>query len=351
MNLLTAAPIAGLAVLVSWFVVTLLYDWASQHLLDIPNERSSHVRPTPKGGGLSIVLTSLLLLIGGALFLVPDGLSMPILIYIIAGAMIAAVGWIDDRRDLDPQLRLLLQIAAALGVILAARGGIQAVHLPLAGVIILPTVVALLLNLTWIVGLVNAYNFMDGIDGLAGIQAVVASGTWFFLLYEVPILQLLALLICFSSAGFLILNWPPAKIFMGDVGSTFLGLTLGTLPLLAYAAIGNPDVFVTGVLLVAPFVFDAALTIIRRLLNKEPILKPHRSHLYQRLVKAGYSHRVVTSVYGILMLLCAGLGLVYYYSGEGIVKWVAILIVASLCCVLTFSTTRIEKRKPLQQLS
>jgi UDP-N-acetylmuramyl pentapeptide phosphotransferase/UDP-N-acetylglucosamine-1-phosphate transferase len=145
--------------------------------------------------------------------------------------------------------------------------------------------------------LLNAYNFMDGIDGIAGGQGAVAGVGWAITgwLAGIPAVLVLGMLLAGSCAGFLRHNWSPARIFMGDVGSTFLGFSFAALPLMA----GRIDrsLMAVGILLLWPFLFDAVFTFLRRLLNREKVWKPHRSHLYQRLTGAGSSHSVISRLY------------------------------------------------------
>jgi UDP-N-acetylmuramyl pentapeptide phosphotransferase/UDP-N-acetylglucosamine-1-phosphate transferase len=163
----------------------------------------------------------------------------------------------------------------------------------------------------WVMGLINAYNFMDGIDGLAGVQAVVAGLGWALLggIEGQILISSFGLLVAASSLGFLGHNWSPARVFMGDVGSAFLGYAFAVLPVMAIAE--NPHLFLAGVLLVWPFVFDPTFTFIRRLRNGEDVFSAHRSHLYQRLVITGYSHRFVTLLYLGLNLTGLGLALLW----------------------------------------
>jgi UDP-N-acetylmuramyl pentapeptide phosphotransferase/UDP-N-acetylglucosamine-1-phosphate transferase len=161
-------------------------------------------------------------------------------------------------------------------------------------------------------GLTNAYNFMDGIDGIAGGQALIAGLGWAIIgfMSGQSFVGLIGLLLAASSLGFLFHNWPPARIFMGDVGSAFIGFTLAIIPILA--AQRDPRCMVAGILVVWPFIFDTSFTLVRRLINKENIFVAHRSHIYQRLVIAGYSHRYVTLVYMALALIGTVIALLWY---------------------------------------
>jgi UDP-N-acetylmuramyl pentapeptide phosphotransferase/UDP-N-acetylglucosamine-1-phosphate transferase len=211
-----------------------------------------------------------------------------------AALVIAAVSFADDLRHLPPTLRLGVQIVAALVV-----AGLFAppLWLPLA--------------VFWIVGLTNAYNFMDGIDGIAGGQAVVAGLAWWWLGTAAgqPLLATIGLLIAGSSAGFLLHNWQPARIFMGDVGAAFLGFTFASLAVIGARA--NPRLALAGVLVVWPFVADAAFTLVRRALRRERVMEAHKSHIYQRLNQRGLSHAAVASIYIALAAAGAAAAIVF----------------------------------------
>jgi UDP-N-acetylmuramyl pentapeptide phosphotransferase/UDP-N-acetylglucosamine-1-phosphate transferase len=227
----------------------------------------------------------------------------PTLAGFLAGAtIVAVVSWIDDLRNLPSLVRLLAHSLAAVVAIVAIQPW-PAVDLPLLGQFPLGWF-GYPLAFLWIVGMINIYNFMDGIDGLAGGQAVVAAVGWVLIGWwsgQADVL-LLAALLGASSLGFLGHNWPPARIFMGDVGSTFLGYSFAALSLLAGQR--DPGAFAIGILLLWPFLFDAGLTILRRLRKGENILASHRSHLYQRLVIVKHNHLVVTV--GYILLAAAG---------------------------------------------
>lgn len=275
----------ALAWLAAAILVRFIRDWAERRaILDHPNERSSHDVPKPRGGGIAIVLITLA---GSAWWWTPRFAA-------VAGAalVIAVVSWIDDVRHLPALLRLGVQSLAAIAVLVAYPAGAFA---PLA--------------FLWIVGLTNAYNFMDGIDGIAGGQAVVAGLAWALLgmLTQQTLMAMLGLLIAGSSAGFLMHNWPPARIFMGDVGSAFLGFLFASLAVTAW-----PDfrLAAAGVLVVWPFVADAAFTFVRRALRRERVMEAHRSHLYQRMNQRGLSHGTVSLIYIGLAAIGAGAAIV-----------------------------------------
>ncbi len=304
-----AAAIALVAFVCAWAGVGAIRRFAERReLLDIPNERSSHSRPIPRGGGLAIVLVTLLLAAISNAY--THGWSRNTLLAALAGwAMVAAVSAADDLRSLPNSVRFAVHAAAAVLIVLFV-GRWSVVALPLIGRLTLGFGGALV-AFFWLVGLTNAYNFMDGIDGIAGSQAVVAGLAWTVLGWATGADQIAVagLLIAAASTGFLFHNWPPARIFMGDVGSAFLGLVLATLAV-AGAEV-DPRLGVAGVLVVWPFVFDASFTFIRRALRHENVFEAHRSHLYQRLVILGRSHRSVTVLYSILAILGGALAVAW----------------------------------------
>ncbi len=267
--------------------------------LDHPNSRSSHTTPTPRGGGIAIVLT---VTCASILLLARDNLLTGPWAMVMAAAMIVAfVSWIDDLRPLANRIRFSVHASAAI-MVLASFGNIQ---LPVIGTIS-PGAAGSALILLWMVGLTNAYNFMDGIDLMAAGQAVAAGGGWALLasLTGSHDLLLVGSVIAFAAAGFAVHNRPPARIFMGDVGSAFLGYLIAAMAVIA----AHRDLLlgVCGVLLVWPFVFDTSFTFLRRLRNREPVFEAHRSHLYQRLVIAGMTHMQVSLLYFALDLVGVG---------------------------------------------
>jgi Fuc2NAc and GlcNAc transferase len=294
-----ALGVLGLgAALASAGGVSVLRGWATRRrILDVPNERSSHTRPTPRGGGLAIVAV---VLVGTALCALGGlvGMTRALGLCGLGALLVAAVSWLEDLRRRPVALRLSVHVAAAVLALIGSFGVTRAVS-PIEGVSWGAAIVAAI-SLVWIVGLTNAYNFMDGIDGIAGTQGVIAGIAWsvFGLHLGDGGFAVIGALMCGSCLGFLVHNWPPARIFMGDVGSAFLGFVLAVLPLLA--ARSDARMVVAGVLVVWPFVFDTGFTLCRRLMRRENVFHSHRSHLYQRLVVAGWRHRGATLLYGAL---------------------------------------------------
>jgi Fuc2NAc and GlcNAc transferase len=279
-----------------------------RELLDHPNERSSHKVPTPRGGGLAIVI----LVIGVSLWsALETGLDRG-LIYTVGGVIVAWLGWRDDLHSLSPWIRFAGQgIVAAISIF--GLGYFKVVTIPMFGELQLG-VVGIVITFLWIIGLTNAYNFMDGIDGMAGGVALSAGIGWMWLASNMhnAFAFWVALAITASSLGFLGHNWSPAKIFMGDVGSTFLGYSFAVLPLIASTQGG--DALLLGTLLMWTFIMDAGVTFIGRLIKRENVFAAHRSHLYQRLVTAGYKHKTISLLYILLTLLA---GFLSYQWSQG----------------------------------
>jgi UDP-N-acetylmuramyl pentapeptide phosphotransferase/UDP-N-acetylglucosamine-1-phosphate transferase len=297
--------------------------------------------PTPRGGGLAIVICTLSGLWIVTLVLQP-ALPLAIVVsYSMSAILIAGVSWLDDLRSLSNRLRFGVHILGAL-LVITSVGFFERVQLPF----LLPLTIGwagFLIALLWVIGLTNAYNFMDGIDGLAGEQAVVAGFSWavFGYLAALPVVSIVGVLIAGSSLGFLGHNWPPARIFMGDVGSAFLGFTLATLAVVG--GLTDPRLPLAGLLVVWPFVFDATFTFLRRLRRGENIFTAHRSHLYQRLVILGYSHRAVTLLYLFLAVIGALVALSWFRDSVGS-PFLAIFIPATFALGLWLFVVLSEKR-------
>jgi Fuc2NAc and GlcNAc transferase len=261
-------------------------------VLDIPNERSSHTAPTPRGGGLAIVAAVLGgLLMGWLLDYIPSRLFVALA---GGGSLVAAVGWIDDHRAVHAIQRSLVHVIAAIWA-LTWLGGLPKLHV---GTALIPLGVSgWVLGTLGIVWFINLYNFMDGIDGLAAGEAVSVGGAGAILaaLAATPGIALASGIIAVGALGFLVWNWHPARIFMGDVGSGFLGFCFVVLAI-ASERTGGPQLLLW-MLLLGVFVLDATLTLVRRAARGEQWFAAHRLHSYQRAVQAGASHaRVSASV-------------------------------------------------------
>ena len=290
------------AFLITFVGIKYFLEWLKKkQILDVPNERSSHESPTPVGGGIIIVCVSLGLFYA---FLLINEREIP-WSYFSGAILIAIISWLDDLYSIPVGVRFLFQSLAALLVIFGS-GLSGNIYIPVLGIFEVGKFGYLLWYL-WIVWLINAYNFMDGIDGIAGLQAITAGIGWAFIGYlqgnnEI---EIYGAVIAASCAGFLLFNWQPAKLFMGDVGSAFLGYTFAVFPIFFQEKqnSGSGEFLYLSILLVWFFVFDTIRTFLLRCLNGEPIWKAHRKHLYQQLVISGFSHQIVTVIYGFLAFL------------------------------------------------
>jgi UDP-N-acetylmuramyl pentapeptide phosphotransferase/UDP-N-acetylglucosamine-1-phosphate transferase len=296
-----------------------------RNMLDRPNERSSHVAPTLRGGGIAPV--GVVLLAWTALGLA--GSAPPAIVGILAGTvLLAVVCWLDDQRDLSPATRLAAQ-AAAVAAGLCAVPDTPVLHW------LGPEAFFAAVGLSWM-WWVNLFNFMDGIDGLAGSEAAAIGGG----LLAVgalgsgvdPAAALLAAAVLGAALGFLIWNWAPARVFLGDVGSAPLGYLTGFL-LIATAARGR---WLAALILPLYFLADATITLARRLLRGEPVWQAHRQHYYQRAVRSGLGHAAVAKRVIAADILLIGCGWAAE-NGWGLISLAtAAALVAVLLAVLAF---------------
>ena len=313
-----------------------------RQILDVPNERSSHANPTPRGGGVVIFAVTVIFLTAGT---APGGNLIFLSPFLLGAVLIALVSWFDDLFSLPSRLRFGVHTVAALLVIYGI-GYFKTVELPFYNLSFGMWFVGQLITLLWIVGLTNAYNFMDGIDGIAGAQGLVAGVGWGLAgwLTGDELIFLFGGLLAATNLGFLWHNWHPARIFMGDVGSAFLGFSFAALPLLATRQTENTGGWmIFGVLLVWTFVFDAVLTFIRRAMRGENVFAAHRSHLYQRLVIIGYPHNRVSLGYGALSLLGLALAMLWLKFNLNGMKLLAMMIVTLAALGLWLWVVKVEK--------
>jgi len=298
-----------------------------------PNERSSHTAPTPSGGGIGLGLTAVTALAVAGVFLVAD---VMVLAATVPVAVACWVGWRDDVRPLPPAAKMTLLTLAAGALVGVVR--VENVAVPGVGDVGLGAL-AIPLTLVWLAGFTNAFNFMDGIDGIAGLTAVVSG-----LIYAVAgaiagdaATATLGVVTAGSAAGFLPWNFPRARIFMGDAGSLVLGLLLAYTAVVAHDAGVIP--FPASVLLLGPFLFDATLTLVRRAARGERLWRAHREHLYQRLARQWGTHLPVTLLYALFAVVCGVLALVY--GGHGVMGRLVSLGVP-LAAMLAFALRVLE---------
>ena len=303
-------------------------------LIDSPNERSSHSIPTPRGGGLGIIVS----LVVTAVVTAVAGQPTPGAWLVLPVALIAAIGWADDvSGGLSTSLRFVLQLSLAGGTVIFLG---PFTHLPFPAPLDLPLgLLALPLTVVWIVGVTNVFNFLDGIDGYAGTQGLIAGVGLIFL--GGSTLSLLGLSLAAASLGFLTVNWSPARIFMGDVGALAIGFFVACAPLLSPAEVRGSSGFTVGLLLWF-FLADGFWTFARRLLRGAPVWKAHREHLYQRLHQMGWSHSRVVSTLAGPMTLVAASGILAFRSGESNATWLALGFAGLLFALYYALVRRIE---------
>jgi Fuc2NAc and GlcNAc transferase len=280
---------------------------------DHPNARSAHTIAVPTGGGVAIVVAFYL----GLFMLYFQGLVEENLFYaLLCGLPLAIVSFVDDLRELSPKFRIMIQFISVVGALF---------FLGVFSVFTWYLSVLWILSLLW---LINLYNFLDGIDGYAGSEGVFVSlGAYLF--YHDSLLLVMVMAI----VGFLLFNWQRASIFMGDVGSTFLGFFFGVMILYHYH--DSDDIMIWWVLL-GLFIVDATTTLIRRAKNGEKLFLAHKKHAFQRLVQSGYSHQKV-----VLMAMGFNIIVLFMLWSVG-VSW---LFLIAYNLVLTILLIMIDKRR------
>jgi Fuc2NAc and GlcNAc transferase len=298
MNTLGAIVLAVAFSLSCWLTGRLRRYALARRVLDVPNARSSHSIATPRGGGMAIVLTTL------AIFLVLLGFGIlsqsQVWPLVGGGGFVAAIGFADDHRHVARWLRLLAHFAAATWV-LWWIGGLP--QLPVVGAVVVSGWTGHLLAAVYLVWVINLTNFMDGIDAIAAVETLtVCLGGVVLYMTVAPAARhwLLPLALAGATTGFLVWNWPPARIFMGDGGSGFIGLMLAALSL--QAAWEATTLFWSWVILLGVFIVDATMTLVRRILRGETIYEAHRTHAYQQAAVRWGAHRPVALAVGAINL-------------------------------------------------
>jgi UDP-N-acetylmuramyl pentapeptide phosphotransferase/UDP-N-acetylglucosamine-1-phosphate transferase len=304
------------------------------NVLDVPNERSSHDRPTLRGGGLGVIAV-----VAPGVLLTPalnGGVGTELL---IVGLGFAVIGFIDDIRGLHPLLRLPAQFLPALACLPLLLVGLDG---PMLWVAFLFVLVGL-----WLVAFVNAFNFMDGINGLSVGQVLVAGAAWWVVgdVRHLEWLTAVAVISMAAAAGFAPFNFPRARVFLGDVGSYFFGGLLGA------AAVAGLRAHVPAEAMLAPlavYLADTASTLVRRIARGERWYKPHREHVYQRLSSdLGWSCTKVTLSLVAVMALCAGLGGLSLTGSTG-VRVGADLVLALVVVGYVAAPSLLARRRSLQ---
>jgi UDP-N-acetylmuramyl pentapeptide phosphotransferase/UDP-N-acetylglucosamine-1-phosphate transferase len=304
---------------------------------DHPNERSLHDHPVPRSGGPAMVMA--MLVAGGV-----GGLVGPVLEaapgLLPGGALVACISFLEDRWGVSPSIRLLAHFAAALMLV---EGGLTLATLQMPGLDIeWPFWLATLATMLYVTWMANLYNFMDGIDGLASGMAVIGFATFGALGYRAgdPLFMSASLVVAAAAAGFLIFNFAPARCFMGDTGS----LTLGFL-VAGFTLWGSYQWIIPiwiSVLVFSPFVVDATVTLLRRLVRRERFWEPHRTHIYQRVVRLGWSHRRTILAGYALMGVCA-IAAVLAVRAPVTTRWTILCAAALLYTLLIVAVRRAER--------
>jgi Fuc2NAc and GlcNAc transferase len=292
----------SIVVLLSSIILTYsLRAYAQQRqLLDIPNERSSHSLPTPKGGGIAIVLV--FIAVASYLYFFAE-LSTDLFLLLLCVLPVSIVSLLDDIFILSAKIRLLVQSISALFA-LYILGGVSSINLGLISIDGLWINIVAFISILWFT---NLYNFLDGLDGYAAAEAVFV-GVSVYILFQ----NELGLYLALASLGFLVFNWPKASLFMGDVGSAPIGFIFAILML--YDA-GDSN-FLTWIILLSLFWFDATITLFRRFMNKEKLSQAHKKHMYQRLNQAGWSHQkvlIASIIFNLFILILLWQTPVEYY--------------------------------------
>jgi UDP-GlcNAc:undecaprenyl-phosphate/decaprenyl-phosphate GlcNAc-1-phosphate transferase len=339
LHILFGLVITGLSAFVTFIL--------SRHIkaFDVPNERSSHTKVTPRGGGVAIVSAFLV----GILLIQFIGDKTPIyapyfLGFLFSSFVIATLSFYDDFHTVSFKVKLGGQIIAII-IGLTAGIVIDMVHLPVFGEVYFGDW-AYPLTFLWILGLTNAYNFIDGLDGLAASTAVIVALFFAYISFQQGshFIYLASLTLAAASVGFLVFNWSPAKIFMGDVGSTFLGFAFAVMAVIAARYDHSHTSLFVVPLLLFHFIFDTGFTFFRRLLAGEHVFTAHRSHLYQLLNRIGYSHKRVTLIYST-MAVCQGAAavwMVFIPGAERVYVFLPFLIGYWLCAKVVISIAKRE---------
>ncbi len=342
----TATPVIAFLSFVTSFVAAGFLT-RIQFLPDRPNQRSMHTRVTPRSGGLALSLPFLMIL---TYLSWRDGISAHVFGILIGACLFSLLGLVDDAVQLRASTRLVFQVAAAyLLCVYAAPDSVSILDL-----IVLSGPPATLFQTLWIVCTINFFNFMDGMDGLAGLQAF-----WFTFVSGLTIvltaadsLTLGRSLLCLSASllGFLLWNLRPSTLFMGDSGSYFLGFLIGFLPLVWGHPLPHGPViqwtprsvasgldFTFGLILFAPFLIDALLTVMRRLAERTNVFVAHRTHLYQLLRAEGWSVRQVLVLYQSGNLLCTAVVLMREHWPVSADYFAAGFVLACLAAAIIYS--------------
>lgn len=341
-HLLFALGLLGISI----FLTRLMLNKA--RIMDVPNSRSAHSNPTPKSGGVSIVTT---FLIGVVIifFVAEKAVIRQAYFYgfVFSALLVAAISLYDDIKNKPFKIKLVTQFFA-VGVVLVSGLIIDQIALPFLGLVALGWL-SYPLSFLWILGLTNAFNFMDGLDGLAAGVAVIVSAFFCFITFSQgsTFVYITSYTVLSGALGFLVYNWAPARVFMGDVGSAFLGFVFAVLAIIAARYDSSHTSFLVMPLLLFNFIYDTFFTFLRRLLRGDRVVDAHRTHLYQLCSRLGYSHRTV-SLFQYGMCVVQGLGAVWMVNIPGAERM--FMFVPFLLFQVLYSYIVIQRAKAMRLL-
>jgi UDP-GlcNAc:undecaprenyl-phosphate/decaprenyl-phosphate GlcNAc-1-phosphate transferase len=273
-------------------------------VIDVPTHRSSHEEPTPRGGGIAVGIGAAFALVTTA-----DVPGRPWIGVLVAAVTFGAVGLFDDLLDVPPLWRLACQVAAAACVLSWLPASTDSPVILQVGMA--------LLTAFWLVGFVNAFNFMDGINGISIVQVLVAAMAWIAVAetQELPALATVSAVLAAASLGFAPFNFPRARMFLGDAGSYFIGAWLAAAAVIALRAGVPPEAVLAPLAL---YLADTGATLVRRVWRRERWYVAHHDHTYQRLVDRGWSHQTTTLTVGLFQVVVSGLGLLSLTGSVGL---------------------------------
>ena len=304
------------------------------YVLDKPNDRSLHSEPVPKTGGIGIISTTLVA--WGVLLIIHNRIDL-VWILILPVLSLSILGFIDDLKNIHQLPRLMVHLGLT---VLVVALGIKLEFLSLLGVTVyLPGWIMMIISGLFILWMMNLYNFMDGMDGFSGGMSAIGFTTLAVMgfINHQELYAMLALVVALASAGFLIWNFPPAKIFMGDCGSVPLGFVAGVFIIwgVQLKVIG----FTSGLVIFSPFIFDATITLIKRIIKREPIWEAHRSHYYQQLVTFGWGHKkTVLTEYGFMFLCSISVIAMKFMSLTAQNITIVLLLIMYVCLIVMLET-------------
>jgi UDP-GlcNAc:undecaprenyl-phosphate/decaprenyl-phosphate GlcNAc-1-phosphate transferase len=305
---------------------------------DKPNQRKVHQKIMPRLGGLAIFLSFLI----GVIMIKPSdsylvavlglegGIHLPI---IFGSVIIILTGVFDDIKEISPRIKLLGQVIAALLVVVVGDIRVEFINLPFGGELDFGYF-SIPITMIWIIGITNAINLIDGLDGLAAGVSTIALFTISGMAFTMgnSYVMIMALILAVSSLGFLLYNFHPAKIFMGDTGALFLGFMISVLSLLGFKGVTFVSLIIPVIILGVP-ISDTLFAIVRRLVNKQPLSAPDKSHLHHCLLRLGYSHRqTVLLIYAMSIVF----GLAAFIFSQATLWGSTVILLAILVAIELF---------------